>query len=452
MKKQYICSNCGNVVLKWSGQCIECGVWGSIAEEILNNKNEFKKLGDVKDISYLNKCDIKSDIKIQTSITEFNRVIGGGIVNSSVILIGGDPGIGKSTLLLQVATNLSTLGVKSLYITGEESLEQVVSRSQRLKISNDQTAIINETNLENIVSTIEYHKSHFKLFIIDSIQTIVSNKIPAAAGTISQIKFITNILINYIKLNNIALIISCHINKEGQFAGPKILEHMVDTVLYFEGDHHNHYRILRSIKNRFGNISEIGVFEMTSQGLIEVPNPSELFLTEQNHNISGNAIFAAVEGSRPLLIEIQALISSTNMATPRRSVVGWDYNRLAMIIAVLNIRLKINLSFYEIYLNVAGGIKITEPAADLAVAAALISAYKDVAIPQKVVFFGEIGLSGIIKKVSQSDARIKECKKLGFKQIYCQVKDSDLTNKKDIISLTNLTELKKIFYEREFNQ
>jgi len=292
----------------------------------------------------------------------------------------------------------------------------------RLGINDNKTGLLAATNVEDIISTIDKNKQGLDLVVIDSIQTIATGDLSSAPGTVSQIRACSNMLINYAKQNNITLLLACHVNKDGQLAGPKVLEHMVDTVLYFEGDHNNHFRILRSIKNRFGGVNEIGVFEMTSKGLVEISNPSELFLMERENNVSGSAVFAGIEGSRPLLIEIQALIAPTNMATPRRSVVGWDNNRLSMIIAVLGVRFGLNLAAHEVYLSVAGGLRITEPAADLAVAAALISAASNTPLPKGSIFFGEVGLSGEVRKVSQTEARVKEASKLGFEQIYCSTK------------------------------
>jgi DNA repair protein RadA/Sms len=363
-------------------------------------------------------------MRTKTPIEELNRVLGGGLVSGSAILIGGDPGIGKSTLLLQLSTSLSKSDMGCLYITGEESINQIKLRAERLDIKDNKTGLLAATNVEDIISTIDQNKEKLDLVVIDSIQTIATNELSSSPGTVSQIRASAHILINYAKQNNITLLLACHVNKDGQLAGPKVLEHMVDTVLYFEGDHNNHFRILRSIKNRFGGVNEIGVFEMTSKGLMEISNPSELFLMERENNVTGSAVFAGIEGSRPLLIEVQALIAPTNMATPRRSVVGWDSNRLSMIIAVLGVRFGLNLASHEVYLSVAGGLRITEPAADLAVAAALISAASNKPLPQGSIFFGEVGLSGEVRKVSQTEARIKEATKLGFQQMYCCSKEN----------------------------
>ncbi len=421
-KSTYSCTSCGSVSSKWMGQCLECLEWGTITEESASaSKIMVPKTGNVQEIHKLN-GKVEFTIRTKTPIEELNRVLGGGLVAGSTILIGGDPGIGKSTLLLQLCTSLANSNIGCLYITGEESTNQIKLRAQRLGVSDNNTGLLAATNVEDIISTLDQNKKQLNVVIIDSIQTVASTEFSSAPGTVSQIRACAHQLINYAKQNNITLLLACHVNKDGQIAGPKVLEHMVDTVLYFEGDHNNHFRILRSIKNRFGGVNEIGVFEMSSHGLVEISNPSELFLMERENNVSGSAVFAGIEGSRPLLIEIQALIAPTNMATPRRSVVGWDNNRLSMIIAVLGVRFGLNLSSHEVYLSVAGGLRITEPAADLAVAAALISAAGNKPLPQGSIFFGEVGLSGEVRKVSQTEARIKEATKLGFTSMYCSSK------------------------------
>ncbi len=422
-KKQFACSSCGSMSGKWMGQCPDCMEWGTISEELSSaSKISVSKAGNAQELQSLYD-KVESTIRTKTPIEELNRVLGGGLVAGSAILIGGDPGIGKSTLLLQLSSSLSKNNMGCLYITGEESTNQIKLRGQRLGVGDNKTGLLAATNVEDIISTIDKNKQSLDLVVIDSIQTIATNDLSSAPGTVSQIRACAHMLINYAKQNNITLLLACHVNKDGQLAGPKVLEHMVDTVLYFEGDHNNHFRILRSIKNRFGGVNEIGVFEMTSKGLVEISNPSELFLMERENNVSGSAVFAGIEGSRPLLIEIQALIAPTNMATPRRSVVGWDNNRLSMIIAVLGVRFGLNLASHEVYLSVAGGLRISEPAADLAVAAALISAASNVPLPQGSIFFGEVGLSGEVRRVSQTEARVKEASKLGFSQIYCCTKE-----------------------------
>jgi len=442
IKRQYSCSNCGSVSSKWAGQCFDCSAWGTVEEELLNNsKITILSSGNPQKLDKLDNI-VSEKSRTKTSIEELNRVLGGGLVPSSAILIGGDPGIGKSTLLLQLSANLSFSGMNAIYITGEESVEQIKLRALRLGLSDKKMDILAASNVEDIIATIDANKASVDVVIIDSIQTMSSNELSSAPGTVSQIRASAASLINYIKQNNFILFLACHVTKEGQLAGPKVLEHMVDTVLYFEGDHNNHFRILRSIKNRFGSVNEIGVFEMMEKGLAEVSNPSELFLMERDNNVSGTVVFSGIEGSRPLLIEIQALIAPSNMPTPRRSVVGWDLNRLSMIIAVLNVRFGLNLTSYEVYLTVVGGLKISEPAADLAVAAALISASTNKPVPHQSIFFGEIGLSGEVRKVTQGEARIKEALKLGFNNIICSNKGNP--NQDFIHSISHLKQLKSL--------
>lgn len=440
-KKHYVCTNCGNVSPKWSGQCFDCGVWGSIVEEIVALNKAIVKVGSKQAFDRLDD-NVTEQLRIPTHIGELNRVLGGGLVLGSAILIGGDPGIGKSTLLLQLVASNFASKIECLYITGEESLDQIKLRALRLNLVNNNTNILAATNLEDIIASIEANKNNIDLVVIDSIQTITTRELSAPPGTVSQIRTCANELVNYAKQNNIIILLSCHVTKDGQLAGPKLLEHLVDTVLYFEGDHNNHFRILRSYKNRFGGVGEIGVFEMSSGGLIEVVNPSELFLMKREQNVVGTAIFAGIEGSRPLLMEVQALIVPSNMVTPRRSAVGWDVNRLSMILAVLSSRIGLNLANYEVYLSIAGGLKINEPASDLAVAASLISAATNKPLPEHSVFFGEISLSGEIRKTAKAEARIKEAIKLGFDLIICS-KLENLTYD-FITSVSHLKELKEL--------
>lgn len=441
IKKQYICTNCGNSTSKWAGQCFDCGLWGAIEEEVISQVQV--RLGNKQQIQKLDGVVVES-LRTPTPINELNRVLGGGLVSSSAILIGGDPGIGKSTLLLHLVASsfCDKIRMNCLYITGEESIDQIKLRALRLGLNNETTSILAATNIEDIISTIDANKNNIDLVVIDSIQTMVTRTLSSPPGTISQIRACANELVSYAKQNNIIILLSCHVTKDGQLAGPKLLEHLVDTVLYFEGDPNSHFRILRSIKNRFGGIGEIGVFEMTASGLMEVSSPSELFLMKRDKNVSGTTVFAGIEGSRPLLIEIQALIAPSNMPMPRRSVVGWDLNRLSMIIAVLNVRFGLNLTSKEVYLTVAGGLKISEPASDLAVAAALISAANNKAVLEHSVFFGEIGLSGEIRKVNAAEMRIKEATKLGFNKLICS-KLEKLSNNL-ICPISNIKELKEL--------
>lgn len=414
-KTRYTCQECGAVTSKWSGRCEACGGWNTISEE-RSEPSFYSKGGKGKPVVFENLAGmVKETPRTGSAINELDRVLGGGLVEGSAILISGDPGIGKSTLLLQAAVALAQSGVPCAYISGEESVNQVRLRAQRLGLGDAPVQLASATVVNDIVASLKTPNGP-KVAVIDSIQTMFSPDIQAAPGTVTQVRASAHELIQAAKQQGVTLFLVGHVTKEGQIAGPKVLEHMVDTVLYFEGERGHQFRILRAVKNRFGAANEIGVFEMHDKGLTEVPNPSALFLPEQGRRISGSAIFAGMEGTRPVLVEIQALVAQTQMATPRRAVVGWDMNRLAMIIAVLQTRYGLALTDKEVYLNVAGGLKIAEPAADLAVAAALLSAAKDKPLPNGHVVFGEIGLSGEVRQVSHADVRIKEAMKLGFEE------------------------------------
>jgi DNA repair protein RadA/Sms len=418
-KSVFICQNCGAVHKKWNGRCNECGEWNTIVEEkkegglVVQNFDIGKTLSSAKDIVFENlDKEITEAPRFDTKINELNRVLGGGVVKGSVVLVGGDPGIGKSTLLLQALCSLADSGLKSIYISGEESANQVRMRAQRLQLEKSNLKLASATCINDIVKALLVEQP--QVVVIDSIQTVFNPDIVSAAGTVSQVRSCGGELINIAKTKNMVLFVVSHVNKDGQIAGPKVLEHMVDTVLYFEGDKDYQFRILRSIKNRFGAANEIGIFEMHDTGLCEISNPSQLFLSSREDLVSGSAVFGGIEGTRPLLAEIQALLAPSYMPSPRRAVIGWDQNRLAMIIAVISTRFGVNLYDKEVYLNIVGGLKITEPAADLAVAVSLISAFKDIAIPRSYVFMGEIGLSGEVRMVSQIEYRLKEAEKLGF--------------------------------------
>lgn len=414
----YVCSACGNVASKWSGKCEACGEWNTISQEEAVGATP-KGLGrgrgrQVELVSLSGQAEATPRRPI--GMNELDRVLGGGLVPGSAILIGGDPGIGKSTLLLQVAAKMAVQGLSVAYLSGEESTGQIQLRARRLGLNESQVALASVTNLRDILATLESHKPD--LVIIDSIQTVYIDNIEAAPGTVTQLRACTNELIRWAKKRDTAMFLVGHVTKEGNIAGPRVLEHMVDTVLYFEGERGHEFRILRAVKNRFGGTDEIGVFEMRDTGLSEVANPSALFLSERPAPVSGTAVFAGMEGSRPLMVEIQALIAPSMMATPRRAVVGWDTGRLAMLLAVLETRCGIRMHDKEVYLSVAGGMRINEPAADLAVAAALLSAMNDAPTPIDAVYFGELGLSGEIRRVARADGRLKEAEKLGFKRAF----------------------------------
>jgi DNA repair protein RadA/Sms len=413
-KKQstYLCHACGATTQKWSGKCPTCNEWGGL-EEMNIDANSPNSLVNFARILTTESIDSKYEqySRIKTGINEFDTMIGGGLVRGSVILVGGDPGIGKSTLLLQITNLLAQQAMNCLYISGEESVIQIKIRANRLKVDNPSIKLVTTTSLESICATTLSLKN-IDFMIIDSIQTMCSEKINSSMGSIAQVKLCTHELVNLAKSNNIIIVLVGHITKDGAIAGPKFLEHMVDTVLYFEGE--QNYRLLRSVKNRYGATNEVAVFEMVDIGLREVDNPSMFFLNNQGKNVSGSVIFAGIEGTRPMLNEIQALVAQSYMPMPRRAVVGWDFNRLSMIIAVLASRCNINMGDKEVYLNVVGGIKLQDPSADLAVAAALISVFYDKVFPKKTIICGEIGLAGEVRAVPYLESRLKEAAKLGF--------------------------------------
>ena len=415
-KTQFSCSACGNITTKWSGRCEACGEWNSISEETpLSAGPSAASLGSAKGRS-IQLTDVSTEEtpppRTTSGLAELDRVLGGGLVPASAILVGGDPGIGKSTLLLQAAAQFASNGLKTLYITGEEANAQVRMRAQRLGLTQAPVQLAAETNLRDILTTLEAERP--QLAIIDSIQTMWSDNVGSAPGSVSQVRAAAHELTSFAKRKNMSVVLVGHVTKDGQIAGPRVVEHMVDTVLYFEGERGHQFRILRAVKNRFGPADEIGVFEMTGKGLAEVLNPSALFLSDRGVPPPGSVVFAGIEGTRPVLIELQALVAPSPHSQPRRTVVGWDSGRLAMILAVLEARCGIPFTGLDVYLNVAGGMKINEPAADLAVAAALLSAREDAALPADTVVFGEISLSGALRAVGQTENRLKEAQKLGF--------------------------------------
>ena len=414
----FVCQSCGGVSSKWSGRCDNCGGWNTVIEEPLaiplsGAKGAALPKGRPTRLVGL-KGESPSPPRIVTGIAELDRVAGGGFVPGSGVLIGGDPGIGKSTLLLQALAALARKGERVVYVSGEEAIAQVRLRAQRLGLDDSAVLLATETNVSDILATLN-ESSPPTAAVIDSIQTIWSPMIEAAPGTVSQLKAGAEALIRFAKQKGTAMLLVGHVTKDGQIAGPKVIEHMVDTVLYFEGDRGHQFRILRAVKNRFGPTDEIGVFEMSDGGLAEVTNPSRLFMGSGERAAPGTAVFAGMEGTRPLLIEVQALVAPSPLGTPRRTTVGWDSNRLAMILAVLEARAGVTIGANDVFLNVAGGLRVREPAADLAVAAALLSSLTGTIIPPGTAIFGEIALSGAIRPVSQTEARLKEAQKLGLK-------------------------------------
>ena len=413
-KSVYFCQNCGHEESKWLGQCPMCKEWNTFAEEKVVSIKGQKSSGEkqVQAVT-LSSVTTDEDERMKTELVELDRVLGGGIVPGSLVLVGGDPGIGKSTLLLQVCQKLSAMNKKVLYISGEESLKQIKLRANRMGEFSENLYLLCETSLNLIQTAIEREKPD--VVVIDSIQTMYNEEIGSAPGSVSQVRESTNVFMQLAKGMNIAIFIVGHVTKEGTVAGPRVLEHMVDTVLYFEGDRHASYRILRGVKNRFGSTNEIGVFEMRKEGLVEVENPSEFMLSGKPENASGSVVACAMEGTRPMLMEIQALVCKSNFGMPRRTAAGIDYNRVNLLMAVLEKRVGVPLSGYDAYVNIAGGIRMNEPAVDLGIIMAVASSYKNRPVSEDTIVFGEVGLSGEVRAVTMPEQRVAEAKKLGFK-------------------------------------
>lgn len=410
----YFCQNCGFESAKWMGQCPGCREWNTFVEEMMDKSApaRVKKAAQQAQVAKISEIATDQEHRITTGIGELDRVLGGGIVKGSLVLVGGDPGIGKSTLLLQVCRNLSHQPVDVLYISGEESLQQIKIRAERIGEFGDSLSLLCETNLDTIKEVMGRVKP--KVVIIDSIQTMYSEAVASAPGSVSQVREATGVLMQIAKGYGISIFIVGHVTKEGVVAGPRVLEHMVDTVLYFEGDRHAAYRVLRGVKNRFGSTNEIGVFEMCNEGLREVANPSEYMLNGKPEGASGSVVACSMEGTRPILLEIQALVCHSNFGMPRRTAAGTDYNRVNLLMAVLEKRLGMSLSSCDAYVNIAGGIRMNEPAIDLGLVLAIVSSYKEIPIDEKTICFGEVGLSGEVRAVSMAAQRVQEAKKLGF--------------------------------------
>lgn len=453
-KVRYICSGCGAEHQKWAGKCDDCGEWNSLAQEVIRKSSIAWKSSPVvannhniiEMLSLDTPCESNA-IRFLTGIEELDRVFGGGMVRGSATLLGGDPGIGKSTILLQAASKLANIGLNCVYISAEESTEQVRMRAQRLGVACAGIKVASAINVEDILNSISSTDPPH-LLIIDSIQTVYHGAVSSAPGTVTQVRTCAFELIRMAKERDIALILAGHVTKDGQIAGPKVLEHMVDTVLYFEGDRGQHYRLIRAVKNRYGAANEIGVFEMSDSGLKEVTNPSALFLPKGRARNSGACVFAGMEGTRPILLEIQALVAPSYLAAPRRATIGWDSNRLAMMLAVLNARYGLNLLDKEVYLNVTGGLKINEPAADLAVVSALIAAAQNLTLDGNTIFIGEIGLSGEVRPVSQLDARLQEALKLGFSHAIIPDGSPTKSGGLKLATVQHITQLRNLLTER----
>lgn len=421
-KTVYTCQKCGHQERKWLGKCPDCGEWNSLVEETFRPQRAAASAGggslpvfaDSKPVSY-GEIESQDDARTLSGIGEFDRVLGGGIVAGSLVLIGGDPGIGKSTIIIQMADNLSARGRKVLYVSGEESERQIKMRGERLGLEAQNLFVLPETNLEAILT--ETSKSHPDVVIVDSIQTVFSSLLDSAPGSISQVRQAAGEFMLLAKRTGTPVFLIGHVTKDGSIAGPKALEHIVDTVLYFEGDRHHNHRIIRAVKNRFGSANEIGVFEMTNAGLVPVGNPSEVFLRERPEGASGSVVTVCMEGTRPMLVEVQALVSGTSYGSGRRMAQGFDHNRTSLLIAVMEKRLGFQLGGDDVFINVAGGIEISEPAADLGVAAAIASSFRNLQIPPETAVFGEIGLTGEVRGVLQAQVRAREAQTLGFKRL-----------------------------------
>lgn len=443
----YFCQNCGFESSKWMGQCPGCKEWNTFVEEIVDRKGSAstsvkKALEEVKPVP-LSAVSSADEERTSTDMKELDRVLGGGIVKGSLVLVGGDPGIGKSTLLLQVCKNISNKNMSVLYISGEESLQQIKIRAERIGTFTDSLELLCETNLEIIKEVISRKKPG--VVIIDSIQTMFSDGVASAPGSVSQVREATSVFMQIAKGLGISIFIVGHVTKEGVVAGPRVLEHMVDTVLYFEGDRHESYRILRGVKNRFGSTNEIGVFEMRNIGLVEVENPSEFMLSGKPVGASGSVVACSMEGTRPILLEIQALICHTNFGNPRRTATGTDYNRVNLLMAVLEKRLGMRLSECDAYVNIAGGIRMNEPAIDLGIVLAIMSSKLDKPIDEKTICFGEVGLSGEVRGVSMAEQRVLEAKKLGFKRcILPQVCKTGFLHKIEGIELVGVSSIAEV--------
>ncbi len=448
-KTVFVCQECGHKAPKWLGRCPDCGAWNSFAEEVAgvrdHNKGSGKSFLDIP--QRIDTISMQKEPRYKTGLREFDRVLGGGVVPGSLVLIGGDPGIGKSTLILQAAQSVSRKELKTLYISGEESVQQIKMRSRRLSIESSEIYLLSATCLEHFIDGID--ELDPKIIIIDSIQTMFTELLASAPGSIGQVREVASRLMNLAKSSGRAVFLIGHVTKDGAIAGPKVLEHLVDTVLYFEGDGSHAYRVIRSVKNRYGPTNEIGVFEMKDNGLAEVGNPSKVFLEGRSNDVSGSVVISCMEGSRPLLVEMQALVCSSSLAIPRRTTIGVDPNRVSLLVAVLSRRGGINLSNRDIFINVAGGIKIVEPAIDLGIISTVASSFLNKPIPMDIVTFGEAGLSGEIRGVGQTELRLKEAKKLGFSRCVLSKKSIKALKSRvdlELVGVSSVAELLSVLF------
>ncbi|GAB6099817.1 DNA repair protein RadA [Halanaerocella petrolearia] len=444
-KKRYICQECNYQALKWSGQCPNCQNWNTLEEKIIDPKEEKKKKKTITNVEAekIDQIETSVEDRLKTGFDELDRVLGGGIVPGSLILIGGDPGIGKSTLLLQSSYNLSEKYDKVLYVTGEESKRQVKLRANRLNTVGSNLYILAETNLLAVIESVKKLKPD--LVVIDSIQTVHNPNLDSAPGSVSQVREATNKLRELGKKNEIPIFVVGHVTKQGAIAGPKVLEHMVDTVLYFEGDRHRNYRLLRAVKNRFGSTDEVGIFEMKQEGLEEVLNPSQAFISERPAEVSGSVIIPCLEGSRPILIELQALVSSANFGNPSRMTTGIDYKRTSLLLAVLEKKLGLHLQNQDVYINIAGGFEIDEPAIDLGVIVAVVSSFREFPVGENLAVVGEVGLSGEVRAINQVEKRVVEASKLGFKEfIVPQSNEDKLSSAYSELSINGVSNVREV--------
>lgn len=446
-KSIYTCQNCGYQAPKWMGKCPDCNQWDSFVEEFYTKKNKTAVDSSMTDLERINEINVADDKRTKTGIDEFDRTVGGGIVPGSLVLIGGDPGIGKSTLILQVAGKLSEQGLKSLYLSGEESPQQIKRRARRLSVNSDNLFMVSGTRIEELFEKIKGFETD--ALIIDSIQTTYTDTLPSAPGSVGQIREVSAKLLRWAKETGTPAFLIGHVTKDGSIAGPKVLEHLVDTVLYFEGDTSHTFRIIRAVKNRYGSTNEIGVFEMKEKGLVEVGNPSRIFLEERPKGVSGSIVLPCIEGSRPLLLEIQALVGQSPLGMPRRTSIGVDHNRISLLVAVLAKRIGIDLADQDIFVNVAGGLKVDEPAADLGIVTAMISSFSNKPVDPDLVIFGEIGLAGEVRGVSQPEPRIKESKKMGFTKCILSktnMENCNALNGIELIGVQSVNELMEILF------
>jgi DNA repair protein RadA/Sms len=427
----FVCQSCGHQAPKWMGRCSECGQWNSFIEEISEPRDRDGVSSNVGRPQVIDNISIDSEYRIKTGIMEFDRTLGGGLIPGSIILLGGEPGIGKSTLILQVAGGISGQGLKSLYLSGEESLQQIKLRARRLSIHSENLFVVTGNCIEDLFEQIR--ELNPDMLVVDSIQTIYTNALPSTPGSVGQLREVSARFLRFAKETNTPVFLVGHVTKDGVIAGPKLLEHLVDTVLYFEGDSSHVFRIVRAVKNRYGSTNEIGVFEMKEEGLKEVMNPSRIFLEERQERAAGSVVIPCLEGTRPILVEIQALVGASPFGVPRRTAIGVDHNRVSLLVAVLGKRMGIEMGDQDIFVNVAGGLKVDEPAADLGIVSAMISSFLDKPVSPDMVVFGEIGLAGEVRGVSQPELRIKEAKKLGFNR--CLLSDS---NKENCVSVSNM--------------